>query len=264
MLLRQALIALGLSDKEAKLYETLMEQGEIAGGALEKVSGLGKNTYILLKSLQAKQLVVTSQRDGKRTYSTSSPDVLMLRHTEQKRALLQTGKALEAILPEAWESYRSKVGRPVVQHYSGLAGLRRTFDRVYAEGKSVIWGAFGNEVVGKQMYDEILNTYEPARVRRKIKAITISPDSARARELKKREDEDLKEKYLVNSEQYPMPAEFDTWGDFITMMKFTKGDYQSIVIECPEFAQTMQSILGLLSSLLREKESDHQSRGSNT
>jgi sugar-specific transcriptional regulator TrmB len=171
----------------------------MSGGEIEKISGLKKNTYTLLKSLERKKLVLTNQKSGKRYYQPSSPDTLMVLLTEQRRSVLQTQTTMEAILPDLMETYRAKVGRPIVQYYSGITGLRTVFEKVYSSGKDLVWGAFGNEEPSPKFFEEIVSKYEPLRVKRGIKAITISPDGQRARELEQRAKENLKEKYLVDA-----------------------------------------------------------------
>ena len=78
-----------------------------------------------------------------------------------------------------------------------------------------------------------------------IFAKTISPDSPRARELKATEKQDLKEKILVDTQKYPMPAEFDSWDDRIALMSFARGDFSAVLIQHPDLAITMQSLLRL-------------------
>jgi len=87
-----------------------------------------------------------------------------------------------------------------------------------------------------------------------IMSRVISPDSPRARELKATEEQDLKEKLLIDGKKYPMPGEFDTWGDKIALMSFTRSDFQAVLIEHPELAKVMQSLLRLATDLLRERE----------
>lgn len=263
MLDRQILVSLGLTEKEARLYQLLTEQGSMSGGEIERQSGLKKNTYVLLKSLMTKKLVTANYSEGKRFYLPTPPDSLMALIAEQKRAVVQTGKAVESLLPELWNSYREHVGRPVVQYYAGLAGLRSVFDKVYEVGKDSVWAVVGNETIGKKFFAEIIGHYLPLRKKNKIWAYTISPDGPRARELKKTESKDLKTKYLVDPKKYPMPAEFDTWGNYIALMSFSRGDFSSVLIEHPDLAKTMQSLMKLTADLLQERENDEKNLYSN-
>lgn len=243
---RQLLITMGLSDKEAMIYDLLLEQGEMTGGEVENLSKQKKNTFALLKSLQRKNMLSVINREGKRYYVPAPPETMGVILKEQKRAMLVAQSLFEQVLPEMSKAYKERVGRPVVQYFSGLTGLRTVFDEVYSEGKEVVYSAVGNEAPDKKFYEEIINKYKPMRIKNKIFAKTISPDSPRARELKATEKLDLKEKYLVDPVKYPMPAEFDTWDDKIALMSFARGDFSAILIEHPDLAKTMRSLMNLV------------------
>lgn len=242
---RQLLVSIGLSPKEAEIYELLLTQGEMTGGSIEKESRQKKNTYTLLKSLQRRQLVGTYEKEGKRWYVPAPPEQLEMIIKEQKRTVLQTQSLLEQSLPEMSRVYKERVGRPVVRYFSGLTGLREVMDEVYAEGKDEVLSCVGNESPDKRFHEEISEKYLPLRKKNKIWARTISPDSPRAREFKKTEKEDLKEKILVDPKKYPMPAEFDTWGDTIALMSFARKDFTAILINHPDLSTTLQSLLRL-------------------
>lgn len=251
---RQLLISLGLAPKEAEIYEILLEQGEMTGGAIERESRQKKNTYTLLKSLQRKQLVSAYTREGKRYYQPAPPEQLELLIREQKRSTQQTQTLLDQALPEMSRAYKDKVGKPVVRYYSGISGLRTVFDEVYAPGKDEVLSCMGNEAPDTKFFDEIISKYKPLRVQNNIFARTISPDSPRARELKKTEKADLKEKFLVDPATYPMPAEFDSWGDMIALMSFARKDFSAVLIQHPDLAQTMQSLMRLAMDGARKAE----------
>lgn len=250
---KQLLVTIGLSDKEALLYDLLLEQGEMTGGEVERLGRQKKNTFALLKSLQRKELLTINVREGKRYYIPAPPETLELILRERRRAILTTQALFEQVLPEMSKAYKDKIGKPVVQHFSGISGLRTVFDEVYREGKTEVLSVVGNEAPDKKFYEEIINKYKPMRIKNKIFAKTISPDSPRARELKATEKLDLKEKYLVDPVKYPMPAEFDTWGDKIALMSFARGDFSAILIQHPDLAKTMRSLMSLAMDGARHK-----------
>lgn len=250
---KEVLISLGLAEKEVLIYDLLLTQGELIGGEIERATGLKKNTYTLLKSLERKNLVTTVNKEGKRYYVAASPDALLVLAKARQREVLRTTYTLEQILPEMKAVYRQRVGRPVTQYFSGMAGLRAVFDEVYREGKSEVIGLFGTDTPDKKFFDEIVNIYKPLRVKRKIFARSIAPKSSRSLEFKKTVKQDLKELFLIDPDKYPMPAEFDVWEDKIAMMTFGKGDFSAVLIEHPDLAKAMESLVRLAMDLLREK-----------
>lgn len=242
---RQLLVSLGLSSKEAILYETLLVHGSLAASQLEKQTGLKKNTYTLLKQLERRGLVQKYVEDGRSHYQVGSPQRLKSYLEDQEHALNETKTLLQESLPTLLSDYKKVVDRPVISYYSGLSGLRTVFDEVYKEGKKEVLGCVGNESPDPIFHNEIINKYKPLRVKNNIFSRVISPDSPRARKLKESEGQDLKHKYLIDPNKYPMPAEFDTWDDKIAMMSFDKGDFSAILIKHPTLATTLQSLMKL-------------------
>ena len=242
---RQLLISLGLSDKESILYETLLKYGTLPASTLEKYSGLKKNTYTILKSLERRSLVHKFIKDSRSHYQVGSPTQLKTYLMDRKQEVDEAVTLFNDTLPSLLNDYKKVLDSPVVSHYQGLTGLRSVFDEVYKEGKKEILGCVGNEAPDPVFYEEILNKYRPLRISNKILARAISPDSPRARELKESEKNDLKQKYLIDPKKYPMPAEIEAWDDTIAMMSFAKGDFHAILINHPELAKTLQSLLKL-------------------
>ena len=251
---RQLLVTLGLSSKEAVLYETLLKHGSLSAAQLERATGLKKNTYPLLKSLERRGLVQKFIRDNRSHYQVGSPTRLQSYLEDQEHALSETRALLTESLPSLLNDYKNVVDRPVINYYSRLTGLRTVFDEVYKEGKNNVYGCLGNESPDPIFHKEIINKYKPLRVKNNIFAHVISPDSPRARKLKNTEAQDLKKKYLIDPIKYPMPAEFDTWDDKIAMMSFAQKDFSAILIQHPDLATTLQSLLQLSMDLLSASE----------
>ena len=42
-----------------------------------------------------------------------------------------------------------------------------------------------------------------------------------------------------------MPAEFDSWDDKIALMSFARADFSAILVQHPDLARTMQSLMRL-------------------
>lgn len=254
ILRRQLFVALGLTDKESLLYDLLLQHGQLPAASLEKISGLKKNTYVLLKRLEKHGLVQKLIKDSKSHYIVGSPEQLTAFAEEQEKKVQETKSLLGEMLPALKQEYKAAIDRPTVRYFAGLEGLRAVFDEVYTEGKKEVLGCVGNETPDQELYKEIVEVYKPRRIANGILSKVISPDSPRARELKATEKQDLKEKHLVDDSKYPMPAEFDSWGDKIAMMSFARKDFQAVLIEHPDLAQTMQSLMRLAMDLLLERE----------
>ncbi|OIO70733.1 MAG: hypothetical protein AUJ56_05450 [Zetaproteobacteria bacterium CG1_02_49_23] len=252
---RQLFITLGLTDKEALIYDLLLTHGPMGSGVIERESKMKKNTYSLLRSLQRKHLLSITLQDGKKLYVPAPPDELMLTIKEQRRALASTQSLLETALPELQTAYQTNVGVPIIRHYQGKTGLREVLELTYQAGKDKIYGCVG-WLKPSKMLEEVAKTYSHLRVERGIFTYAINNDNAGGQEFVRRSQDPstLSEVRLIDSKKYPLPAEIDVWEDTITMFCFENKDFQGIVIKHPEFAITLQSIFTLLFDLLRQKK----------
>lgn len=254
---RQLFVTLGLSDKEALLYDTLLTHGPQGSGVLEKLSHLKKNTYSLLRSLERRQLVSVSYVEGKKVFIPAPPDQLLLSIKEQKRALAHTQALLEAALPELTHAYQTRVGSPTVRHYQGKTGLREVLEQTYQAGKKEIYGCVG-WISPTKTLDEASSHYSQLRVERGIYTYAINNDNEAGREFARRatNPDNLAEVKLINQTNYPLPAEIDVWNNTIAFLSFENKDFQGVMIEHPQFAQTLNSIFKLLFDLLRQNKAE--------
>ena len=81
---RHVFTSLGLSTKEARLYDILLERGSAQAAVLEQESGLKKNTYNLLKNLEKNGLVSLIKKDSRKYYQATDPQQLELLIKKQK------------------------------------------------------------------------------------------------------------------------------------------------------------------------------------
>ncbi len=85
-------------------------------------------------------------------------------------------------------------------------------------------------------------------------ALTFFGDSPVAKELQKNDATSYRESFLLDKEEYPMPAEIDIYQDRVAMLSFKKGEFLGLVIENEDFAQSLRSIFKLAHNLMKEKK----------
>lgn len=251
---RQIYVSLGLSEKEAVVYDLLLNQGEMAAASLERETGLKKNTYNILKSLEQKKLVLKLVRDGRSFYQPAQPENLRALVGEQEKALQQTRSTLEDLLPSLKASYSMSVGKPTVRWLAGAQGLKEVFLDIYSPQNKEVYGVVDLEAVDRVFPNHILGELIPRRVQLGIRAYSLVADSPVAREIARRDGEQLRETVLLNKEKYPLPAEVEIYRDRVTLMSFERGELVGLIIENKDFSRSMASIFGYLFELYRENK----------
>src|SRR3989344_6511088 len=115
----QKLVALGLPEKEAKVYVAALEMGRGTVTQISRKAGVNRtNGYNLLDSLATKGLVRISGKEPKEEYVAESPDALVAylerRHQESSENLSRA----KEFAPEL-KSIQKAEDRPQVKFYEG-------------------------------------------------------------------------------------------------------------------------------------------------
>ncbi len=127
--LDQYLQTIGLSDKEAVVYQSCLNRGEINIIELSRLCGLSRSTaYFVADELVKKGLLRFIQKGAHRIYSIEDPRKLELLINKEKASLNQKTVTFHAILPSLQMRYASGAHKPVVSYYVGQEQMRQIFE----------------------------------------------------------------------------------------------------------------------------------------
>lgn len=113
---------IGLSENEARVYLAMLELGESNIIPIARRSGIKRTTvYNYLEEFVRLGFITISQRHGRRFYSASSPNRLRLLMRERL-------ERTEAIIPTLFSLYQEEEGKPSVQLFEGIEGLKAVFE----------------------------------------------------------------------------------------------------------------------------------------
>jgi len=164
------LIKIGFSQKEAKLYLTLLARGGATAAELTAASALKRPTvYKLLESLQDRGLVAQSFRGTRRFFTPEPPEQLMKNVENQKRNI-------EQILPDLTDLFMANTLHPRVRYYDGIAGIRKIhefFLRMPPGSSYYYFGSMRSSV--DALGEEFVAEYTRQRVRNRIWSNGIYP-----------------------------------------------------------------------------------------
>lgn len=122
--MEQVLIKLGLTDKEAKVYTSLLELAEDTVQNISKKSGVNRaTTYVILDKLM--QYGLTSQvKKGKKTYFVAEdPHELENIMDAQQQEVEHRRRFLGDTMNQLVAVYNRKKGKPTVRYFEGIDGL---------------------------------------------------------------------------------------------------------------------------------------------
>src|SRR3990167_10939359 len=130
--------ALSLSPNEAKIYETLVEKGELGASEIAVAAGIHRrNAYDAIQRLIDKGLCfqIISQKGNR--YNAVDPDKLMELFVERQQKLA-------SILPELKKKFIKRTAPEEAYIYRGLEGQKNIWrDVLYSGADSYVVGAKG-------------------------------------------------------------------------------------------------------------------------
>src|SRR3989344_3795624 len=127
---------IGLTKKEADLYELLLKLGETPANEIIKQSKLKRaTTYKTLYSLEKKGLVTHQDSKNKIHFRPEPPDKLMSFADQQHEEFDRAREDLRTLIPELTSSYVLAVEKPIVRFYEGKDGIIKANLEILAEKK---------------------------------------------------------------------------------------------------------------------------------
>lgn len=230
----------GLTENEAKVYESLLELGARPAGSLSRRTGLHRRVvYDVTDRLIKKGLVGYIIENGTKIFSASNPKRFLEIIDEEKNQI-------QTVLPEMMEIFSSvkEKQREDTQFYKGKEGLKSVFEDQLAEGrassKSIHSSRSSTKEIlilgGSPMAYEILEYYfvwfDKKRVKQKIKTKIIFDEKLKERKL----SVPLSEiRYLP--EKYSSPLAINIYGDKVAIILWNKENPFVIVIKNTDISE---------------------------
>jgi len=224
----------GLNEKEARLYLAALELGEASVQRLAKKSKIKRTTvYDTLEALKDKGLIFSSLRDKHRYYTATDP-----RELEQKLEEKKVG--LRAILPELLSITNLIDKKPKIKFYEGDEGLKEIYLDTLNYPEQPIW-AWVTDDVFDVLDEDFLYYYLNTRVKKKIPAYVIVPDTPDIRKYRALDQKFLRRTKVDSSNGFSTKVEIDLYGqNKIGIMSFKEKI--GFIVESQNLFDTLKSI----------------------
>jgi sugar-specific transcriptional regulator TrmB len=237
---------IGLTDKEADIYDLLIRKGEVLAATIIKESGLKRATvYKSLYALEKKGLV--SKRDIKKKihFRPESPDKLLSYAEEQIKLQERAKLDIQAMLPNLTSSYILSVEKPVVSIFEGVKGMQDVFDDINKTQTDIL--------LYRSVYDDQhpeLDTLIQKQIKQQVKlgihTRTITPLAKQTKEVFTKYDEkNLVTRHIVDSHLLSLPSQILIYGEKVAIISL-KNNIVATVINHPDIAETFKKLFELL------------------
>lgn len=234
----QILTDLGLKPQEAKVYLACLRLGQAGVGAISKIAEVQRTfVYDILKDLGERGIVSSVEIHGKMHFSPISLEKFKRLQAEKIRKFLQ-------IMPELKVLEKAVGDRPKVQFFEGREGIVSALQDTLNQTP-------GSEIIGyataEGFYSEepdFSEQYLKQRVKRKITARIIAPNTEETKKYVDLDNEHLRETRLVPADKFPFSNEIDIYGNKVAIINLI-GEPIAVIIESESIAKTQRAIFEL-------------------
>lgn len=223
----------GLSEKEAKVYLSLLELKEALPSTISRKTGVKRpTTYVILDTLAAKGLASHVDKKGQRYFQALDPRTLV-------EDQFTKYKSLEKFLPELLSLHQRFFSVPQMRLFEGKEGLIKIMEDTLTT-KTPICAWANADLAATTLLADYYPTYIRKKVERKVWVNAILGYDKRALEFKRTEKAELREVHLIPKEKFPFRNEIDIYDDKVAIM--SHQDAVGVIIENINIADTQRSI----------------------
>jgi len=244
-LLISSLIEFGLSDKEAKIYISLLEFEIATVNQIAKVSGINRSSaYVVLEALKKRGLVSISEDKNVQQYIPTSPNVLLKTAEALANKQEQLRKNIDAIVPDLKALHKGTTQKPVVRVFEGKEGLISLFeDSLTSKEKLLrVTSSFPNllDVIPPNYFADYLRR----RIEKKIKMRGIQSKGGPIQDALDAMPKTFDEQILVGDKNFKFPSNIAIYDNKVVYISHQHSGI-GVLIESKEMADVMKSIFDL-------------------
>ncbi len=250
-MLEKYLQEIGLSDKEASVYLSLLSVERASVIELSKKTKIKRTTiYVIIDSLAKKGLVSEIVVGKKTQYYAESPERLETFLDKQRFALEESRKVLKEMIPQIKSVQREGGEKPVVKYFEGREGIISTLEDFFRNPDGD--GDMTYLIYPKDLLEDIFteaerNKYREMRVGKNIKSKVFYTS-----EKSERPSDSTGERIKIDGKKYPITCDFSIYKDRVRINILGKK-LSGIFIRSQDLADTLKSIFNLAFDGIKDK-----------
>lgn len=256
-MLEKYLQDIGLSEKEAIVYISLLSMENSSVLDLSKKTKLNRSTtYVVLESL-AKKGLVTETTVGKKTHYQAEPPERLETYVEQRKIMLdEQAKKLKDVIPQIKSVQREGGEKPIVKYFEGKEGVMSMNTSLFEDSESENDIAYA--IYPKDVLDEVFPSSEraplkKARLNKKVfnKVLYTSSKSEYP-------SDSNGERIKIDEKKYPFSCDISIFKDNVRFGILGKK-ISGIYIKSNDLANTLRSLFSIVfDSVKKDAPSDNE------
>ncbi|MFZ5364772.1 MAG: TrmB family transcriptional regulator [Patescibacteria group bacterium] len=243
MQLIQDLQALGLNDKEAKVYLSALQLGFATVQDIAEASDINRTTaYTHIKNLIARGMISTQEQDGKILFLAEKPDKISKLIAAKEEEIKKQQRIFEEMLPELKALYNISIEKPQIRYFEGKTGLCEIQNDILLSRELEMRGFYCLDYV-YNIFPNIYKDYSVRRVRQGIKSKIIYTKKAGPVFFDDDPDK-LRERRYVPFDQYPFKSDVTIYGSKVAVASL-KDNLQGLIIVNKKIAESFNLLFQL-------------------
>jgi len=234
---------IGLSDKEAKVYLTMLELGQVSVQEISKKSGVNRaTTYVILDSLMQKGLCSTYHKDKKEFYMAESPERIISVLELHKNEIDEQQKQIIELMPQLKAIYNKQESKPVVRFFEGKDGLKTMIQEQMDSNAKILRMAFSVDDLKRIFTAEEMEQAYNDRVAKKVKvkALLTTKSGVDYRQ----NPSDLDQRLKLSETEFPIHCDIALFDNKIRIASL-KDKLNGVIIEDENIYKTFVSLFEL-------------------
>ncbi len=220
----------GLTEDQARLYESLVERGPSPASLAARKAGLSRTlAYKILSELEVLGLVSKQEEAGKVTLFTASHPLALKEMAERKeREAKDALSALEGVMGAMTSAYNLAGGKPGVEFYEGEEGIRKVIMDTL-KSKSELLSYADIEAVGR--YAKPLNDeYVALRKHRNIKKRMLVLETPTSRAFYGNKNPDITDVRFIKAPAEPFGSVMHIYDGKISYLTLSEERLLGVII----------------------------------
>ncbi|MFQ5935313.1 MAG: TrmB family transcriptional regulator [Acidiferrobacterales bacterium] len=259
MAIKQALIDIGLTDKEAAAYLTLLRFGTRPTSYVAHKAGLNRGTaYVALHSLLAKGLIAKTNKRKVQYFTALEPTHLIDFLERREWEIRRNREKVQTFMGQLMMLTGPLTAKPRIELFEGIEAARTALEDTLTAKEKTLRAFLSISDIGEFLGPEFFDQYTTRRARagyelHAIRTLEKDKEAMSKSRHAKRLVSSKKEKRIVRhvSEELAFPMTMYMYDDKVTVISSKEEEF-ALIIQSREFSEMQKKLFLLIWKSLEE------------
>ncbi len=235
--------AIGLNDKEAKVYISTLQLGFASVQDIAENSEINRTTtYTHVKNLIERGMILAQEKEGKVFYIAEKPEKIQILLVAKEEEIKRQHQIYEEVLPELKALYNVSIEKPKVRFFEGKSGLEEMQEDMLYSREPIMYGFYCLDFV-YDVFPNIYKNYSQRRVKTGIRTKIIY--TRKSGQMYFEDDSDrLRERRFVPYDNFPFQSDVTIYGKKVAIASL-KDSLSGIIISNKKIAESFKLLFEL-------------------